>query len=62
MTGGTVNYEGPLDIRATNTGSQSTLAGEYVATSWQFDVYHTLFPMQYVVLPLIGQPTELRCR
>ncbi|KAJ9513916.1 hypothetical protein QJQ45_020999 [Haematococcus lacustris] len=27
VVGGTVNYEGPLDIRATATGAQSTLAG-----------------------------------
>jgi cation transport ATPase len=27
VTGGTVNHEGPLDVRATATGSDSTLAG-----------------------------------
>ena len=27
VTAGTVNYEGPISIRATSTGAQSTLAG-----------------------------------
>lgn len=27
MTAGTVNYEGPVIVRASNTGSESTIAG-----------------------------------
>ena len=27
VTAGTVNYEGPISIKATSTGAQSTLAG-----------------------------------
>jgi len=30
VTGGTINFEGPLDIQATATGSRSTLAGKGV--------------------------------
>lgn len=33
VTGGTINFEGPLDIRALATGGRSTLAGEVAHTA-----------------------------
>jgi hypothetical protein len=34
VTGGTVSYEGTIDIRATNTGGSSTLAGRVGWSIW----------------------------
>ncbi len=35
VTGGTVNYEGPISVKATSTGKESTLAGgQRAITRW----------------------------
>jgi magnesium-transporting ATPase (P-type) len=35
VTGGTVNYEGPVTVRATSTGQESTLAGGRRRRRWR---------------------------
>lgn len=59
VTGGTINYDGPLTVRATATGSQSTLAGQIQS---QYAVLHkSLSVMQTQTITNIFQFSGWHC-